>query len=133
MADIGFRAVKSTYIGYVGALYLLLALPLSIVINTFVFGTFDRDRETRKPLPRILVELCLHVWLLGVLIYIARNVVELVPFPIIDGAFGFERKRVKELATAPVFVYVLLKHQRYMSDKMEHVHDRIVRFLKPST
>lgn len=126
----GFRAVKSTYIGYVGALYLLLALPISVGINTLLFGPFDAEREARKPTLRILVELCLHIWLLGVIIYAARNVVEMIPMPFIDNAYGFERRRVKELATAPVFVYVLLKHQRHLADKMDHIHDRIASALK---
>jgi hypothetical protein len=130
MVGTGFRVVKSTYIGYVGALYLFLALPASVAINTLLFGQFDAEREARKPALRILVELCLHIWLLGVIIYIARNLVELIPMPFIDNAFGFERRRVKELATAPVFVYVLLKHQRYLADKMDHVHNKIASALK---
>jgi len=68
----------------------------------------------------ILVRLCI----LGILIYLARNVVERVPFPL-DGAFGFEYKRLKELDNEFIFTIPIFIYHTNFSEKIIDLYKRL--------
>ena len=72
---------------------------------------------------RLTVELLLHIWLLGVTVYIARNLIEKIPSPL-DNIAGFSHKRVKELHSATVFTLVFFYSQTYMREKMGYLYKR---------
>jgi hypothetical protein len=55
-----------------------------------------------------------------VLIYFARNLVELIPYPF-DSYFGFHHKKVKELGAATAFTFVLLYYQPNLNKMMKYL------------
>jgi hypothetical protein len=55
-----------------------------------------------------------------VLIYFARNLVELIPYPF-DNFFGFHHKKVKELGAATAFTFVLLYYQPNLNKMMKYL------------
>jgi hypothetical protein len=122
--DVGVRTVKVMYIGYVAAIYFALAMVVAAASEK-ITGSFDHEQEALKSTFRIGAETFLHIWVIGVITYIVRNLVELIPFLGLDGAFGFDRFRIKELSAATVFVFVLLRHQEYLSEKMKLFYRRI--------
>lgn len=69
------------------------------------------------------MDLIVIIWINGVLIYFARNLVELIPYPF-DNYFGFEHKRVKELSGATAFTFVLLYYQPNLNDIMKYLSVR---------
>ena len=53
-----------------------------------------------------------YIWLIGVIIYIARNIFPLIPFPF-DGIYGFDHNKVKEVTSASVFsIFIITFNQR---------------------
>jgi hypothetical protein len=55
-----------------------------------------------------------------VLIYFARNFVELIPYPF-DNLFGFHHNKVKELSGATAFTFVLLYYQPNLNKMMKYL------------
>ena len=66
---------------------------------------------------QIICEMILAIWFYGVLIYVVRNLVELIPFPL-NGYQGFDHKRVKELGSATVFTFTFLIFCEYFKNKV---------------
>jgi hypothetical protein len=61
------------------------------------------------------------LWLNGILIYVVRNLVPLIPFPL-DTYYGFKHSLVKELSTAAIFVYFLMFFQQHLLDKARNYY-----------
>ena len=79
--EIIVRGIKIIDIGYITALYLILGI-LSAKFFDARLGIFDVNKEKKKPLTQSILELILYLWFIGVFIYIIRNVVPLIPFPL---------------------------------------------------
>ena len=88
------------------------------------FGTLDPRQEAAKSALQLAVECIGLMWLYGVIIYVVRNLVELIPSPL-DGIAGFDHFLVKELKNATVFVFVFLYFQRFFKAKMKAVYARL--------
>ena len=122
--DILMRSIKIFDMGYITILYVTLSLLCAISVDK-IFGEFDEKIEVKKPLWRLTLEFILTIWLYGVLIYVVRNLIELVPFPL-DGYHGFSHKRVKELNSAMVFTFTFVLFSKYLKAKLDFYY----KFLK---
>jgi len=131
--DILMRSIKMLDIGYIAAIYFVFAMVCCILIDKFM-GKYDEEIDKRKPVWRIWVDTVLHMWLIGVLIYIVRNVVELIPFPL-DGYQGFQHKKVKELGNAAVFTFIVMTYQFYLKGRLNILYSKTIDLFvsKPST
>jgi hypothetical protein len=81
---------------------------------------FSNKEEDKKSVIRISLSLILLIWINGVLIYFARNFVELIPYPF-DNLFGFHHNKVKELSGATAFTFVLLYYQPNLNKMMKYL------------
>ena len=115
--DILMRSIKIVDIGYISILYIIVSLICAIITDK-VMGEFDEKVEAKKPMWQLTLEFILTVWLYGVLIYIVRNLIELVPFPL-DNYHGFSHKKVKELSYAMVFSFTFLLFSKYLKAKLD--------------
>ena len=125
--DILMRSIKIVDIGYISILYIIVSLICAIITDK-VMGEFDEKAEAKKPMWQLTLEFILTVWLYGVLIYIVRNLIELVPFPL-DNYHGFSHKKVKELSSAMVFSFTFLLFSKYLKAKLDFYYKFIkIRF-----
>ena len=122
--DILIRSIKIVDIGYITVLYIIMSLICAIITDK-VMGEFDEKKEAQKPVWRLTLEFILTIWLYGVLIYVVRNVIELVPFPF-DGYLGFSHKKVKELNSAMVFTFTFVLFSKHLKAKLDFYY----KFLK---
>lgn len=122
--ELGFRLIKIADIGYITVLYFLIAFFLSTWVDVRLLGPFKPEVAAQKSTHRLLGECILHIYLIGILIYITRNMVELIPSPF-NGIQGFEHLRVKELTNAAVFTFIFLFYQRHLREKLVFLGDRI--------
>lgn len=121
--DIALRVMKMIDIGYIAAIYFVLAYVIAIAID-MMLGPFDKAKNDKKSGARVFGELVGQCWLFGVLTYIARNFVELIPSPF-DGVMGFNHRAVKELGGAAVFSMILLWNSHNFIGKMEYLYTRV--------
>jgi len=115
--DILMRSIKIIDIGYITVLYIIISL-ICATITDKVMGDFDEKHESKKSLWQLTLEFVLVVWFYGVLIYIVRNIIELVPFPL-NNYYGFSHKKVKELTSAMVFTFTFVLFSNYLNKKLQ--------------
>jgi len=114
--DVLMRSIKILDIGYITVIYIAIAIVCAKLVDK-IFGEFDEKKEKKKTKLRLSLEMIGAVWAYGVLIYVVRNVVELVPFPL-DQFHGFEHQRVKELKSATVFTFTFLMFSNILKNKV---------------
>jgi len=113
------RGIKIIDIGFITAIYFSLGLFLAKACDTVV-GEFDEQKENQKPIWEIIIELTFYFWFIGIVIYVVRNVIPLIPFPL-DGIFGFDHMMVKELTNAIAFTITFIYFQKYYQAKIQHL------------
>lgn len=121
--DILLRSIKIIDIGYITIIYFMLAFYLSIWVDAKL-GDFDKEKAASKSTFRLTLESIFHIYLIGVLIYIMRNLVEKIPFPL-DGVQGFIHLKVKELTNAAVFTFIFILYQKHLRAKLEYIRERM--------
>jgi len=98
------------------------AFALGVSLDRAI-GKFDEAEADRKTTGRLAAECIGHIYLCGVVVYLTRNVVERVPFPL-DGVAGFVHGKVKELTNAAVFTFVFMYYQKNLRDKLIYLGGR---------
>jgi len=121
--EIRIRSIKILDIGFITAIYLTLGIVLAKLCDR-ILGEFDEEKEDKKPLWLVLTELFFHLWFIGVVIYVVRNIVPLIPFPL-HGVYGYDHFRVKELINAVIFFVMFMNFQTYYQKKIKHVLHRV--------
>lgn len=125
--EIWIRSIKLLDIGYVTAIYLLVAVFLSNVIDR-ALKPVDESMERQKSLLRRTIEIIGITWLLVATIYVVRNLVELIPSPF-HGIAGFDHFRLKELKFAAIFIFIFLFLQTHFRNKLRIYSDDMGAFI----
>lgn len=125
LQDIVVRSIKMIDIGYITIIYFILAYVIAITIDTWL-GPFNQTKNDKKSIFRIGCELIFQMWCFGMLTYVARNIVELIPFPL-NGIYGFQHRRVKELGSAAVFSVILVWNSHNFVAKMGYLYTRVTK------
>ena len=119
LQDILIRTNKMIDIGYITTIYFILGAIVANAITKFQ-TEFNNKEEDKRTVIKSSLSLVLLIWTNGVLIYFARNLVELIPYPF-DNFFGFHHKKVKELGAATAFTFVLLYYQPNLNKMMKYL------------
>ena len=118
------RSIKILDIGYITAIYITLGIILATICARNL-GKFDEPKESKKPLYQSIIELILYLWFIGIVVYIVRNLVPLIPFPL-NGIYGFDHLRVKEVTSAALFSFSFMYFQYNYQDKIKYVVDKLI-------
>ena len=121
--EVMVRGIKLLDIGFITAIYSIVGILLAKVCDR-INGPFDKEKEDKKPTWRIIVEVILYLWVMGIVIYIVRNLIPLIPFPL-DGVYGFKHILVKEVIHATMFSITFFLFQKHYKKKIEHLLTRL--------
>ena len=122
LQDFLIRTNKMIDIGFITTIYFILGAIVANIITKYQ-TEFNNKNEDKKTVIKSTLSLILLIWINGVLIYFARNIVELIPYPF-DDLFGFHHKKVKELGAATAFTFVLLYYQPNLNKMMKYLSVR---------
>jgi hypothetical protein len=117
------RGVKIIDIAYVAAIYLTLGAVLSITIDRQL-GKFNEQEADKKSTAQLYGEVLLHFASIGILMYIVRNVVEWIPFPL-NGVFSYDHMRLNELRNAGLFGVIFFLFQNNLREKLVYLSKRV--------
>jgi len=124
-----FVLVKLLDIGLVTVYFFVLGLAAAKAFDG-VMGDFDEENYQKISMLQLFVEIVLQLFALGVISYILRNVVRLIPFPL-DGVAGFHHNRLKELDGGEVMALVLILFQHNLIDKVLYFVRRVLNIKVP--
>jgi hypothetical protein len=119
-----FLAVKLTDIGLVTAYYFVIGIVFAKVFDHF-YGSFRKEKYDEKNPILIFFEIIIHLFLIGVVAYTLRNVVQMIPFPL-EGVAGFQHERLKELEGGHVLAIVLVLFQKNLLAKISYFAQRVL-------
>jgi hypothetical protein len=122
-----FRLIKILDIGYTTFIYFVLAILIAVLLD-HLYGPYDEKIEKKKSVKREGLDLIGMIWLNGVIIYIARNLVPFIPSPF-NGLYGFQHGQLKELDSAYVFDFVLIYNQSNLIQRMGLLFNAIKAYL----
>jgi hypothetical protein len=120
--ELVIRSLKLLDLGYIGAGHFLVGFGIARLFDN-VFGSLNVEEEEKKSTARVVCEVVLLLWLNAIILYIFKNLLELVPSPF-DGVGGFEHARVNELKSAPLLAFSLLYYQTNLQDKLKLLYNR---------
>lgn len=115
-----FLFAKILGIGYVTTLYFIAGIALAKVFDA-VYGKFDKEEHEKsgRSLFHLGAEIVFHMFLISVLIYILRNIVERIPYPL-EGIGAYQHSKLKELSSPPILSVVTVLFQKNFKDKTEY-------------
>lgn len=117
-----FRVIKIIDIAYIALLYFIVAYFLGHYVDLFFTKLYGTD-FTNKSNFILSLEVLSQIICIGIITYIGRNLVELIPFPL-EGVNGFVHKRVKELTSGAFLTVFLVMFQYSMQDKLLFIKKR---------
>ena len=119
-----FLSVKLIDIGLVTVYYFVIGIAFAKVFDS-IYGKFDKANYKNVSNFRLLAEILFHLFALGVVAYILRNIVQMIPFPL-EGLGGFQHERLKELEGGHVIAIVLVLFQNNLMDKIKFFVKRTI-------
>ena len=105
LKDAALRGMKLLDIGWITIAYFAMALATVWLFNKVMGSYYDPESplEKSKSTAWLATEVVLHIWLIGALAYVTRNLFELVPWPL-EGVYGFQHLKVKEVSSSVLYV-----------------------------
>jgi hypothetical protein len=114
--EITIRSIKMADISLLGVYYLFGGIVLSLIIDK-LFPVYDEEVYSNKSSQEIFLEVCLNISLIMIIVYILRNIVEKIPFPL-DGVAGYEHKRVSEIKGGVLIAFAVITFQPNFKNKV---------------
>ena len=127
--DLTMRSIKIVDIGFITMINFTLGVAIGAFIDN-TLGDFDEKKQDEKHILQIFGELLLHLYILGIIAYIVRNLTELIPFPL-DGYKGYDHNRLGEMKLGVAFTFALFFYQVHLREKLNYFLKRI-RLMKQS-
>lgn len=110
------RIIKIVDIAYIFSFYALAGFFCSLFINK-IFPMYTKEKYSKYSKGKLIVEICLQFATIGVMVYLIKNLFQLVPFPF-DGIYGYKHSIVKEIESALPLIYTILYFQDHLKDKL---------------
>jgi hypothetical protein len=121
--DLIIRSIKIIDIVFITVLYFIFAISFSKWLDMKI-GPFNKKDNDNKSIPRLLFEIIIHLSVIAISAYIIRNIVGYIPFPL-NGLYGFEHSKVKELSGGVVSGFLLYFYQYNLRSKIEYTFKRM--------
>lgn len=120
--EIILRIIKIIDIAYIFSFYAASGFFLSLLLEK-IFPKFNESIYKNKSTGKIIIDICLQFATIGIVVYLTKNLFELIPFPL-DGIHGYQHKKVKELKEALPLIYTIIYFQYSLRDKLLFVGNK---------
>lgn len=117
--EIIIRSIKIIDIAYIFSIYAIAGFFLSISLDR-IFPLYNESIYKTYSKTKIVLQICLQFAVIGIIVYLTKNLFELIPFPF-EGVYGYEHKKVKEIDTAIPLTYTILFFQNSLKQKLAYL------------
>ena len=116
------RSIKMLDIGYITVVYFIVGFFISFYINKMFDEFIPNENSFDNPHKILLfLDVICQLFVIGILFYIIRNIIELIPFPL-NGVYGYNHSIVKELHTGGVSLgFGMFYAQFNLKDKITYI------------
>jgi hypothetical protein len=125
------RSIKMVAIFYSAFVYILFAFFFVIFLDKHVFPNVDKEKESKKTVIRLILELCAIVGFTGIVSYLFRNFAHAFLFPF-DGIYGYSHSKVSEIKSGSLFTAYVILFNNYLQNKLKLIKNKIVNNLNKS-
>lgn len=119
--------IKVIAIAFVTVVYAFGGLLLTVGSDRYLLKQFydktNKDLE-EKSTSRHLGETIAILAIFGILAYIARNLLQQIPFPL-DGVYGFKYMNVQEVISGSLILWMLLNYSIVLTNKINIIKKRL--------
>ena len=119
--------IKIIAIAFITVIYSFGGIFLVTGANKYLINNFyektDEELE-KKSTSRHLGETTAILALFGILAYIGRNILQLIPFPL-DGVYNFKYTDVKEVSSGALILWILLNYSPILANKINVIRKRL--------
>lgn len=119
-----FLTVKLLDIGLVSTYYFVIGIIFAKLFDA-IYEKFAPEDYDKINIGLLFGDIILHLFILGVVIYVLRNIIERIPSPL-DGIGGFQHSRLKELDSSFVISIVLILFQKNLTKKINAFTKRVI-------
>jgi hypothetical protein len=112
--------IKLLAIAYATILFIMSGLAITKYSDKYIMKKFvekDNEKEKKKNKIRIAIELSSMIGILSIFAYIAKNILQEIPFPL-DGKFGFNYLKVKEVSGGSLVLWSLIAFSPIITSKI---------------
>ncbi len=122
-----FLVAKTTDLALSSVYFFLFALGASILLNflsQFYEAYTMKDKTAEKSLGRLMFEIISNIFFIVFALWIIRNVVERIPFPL-EGYGGYAHAKLSLSTTIMLSSVTMLFFQTSLMDKIRELNERI--------
>jgi len=119
--------IKIIAIAFITVIYSFGGISLCMLSDKYILNVFyDKTEEAsnKKSIMRHIGETIAIISVYGILAYIARNLLQQIPFPL-DNMYGFKYSRVNELTTGTLVLWSLLTYSTVLNSKISIIRRRL--------
>jgi len=122
-----FVTVKLMDIGITYTYFFVVGLIVAKVFDYIYSDLLDESKTDWKtyPIGLFTLNILFHFFLIGVAVYLIRNVVGAIPYPL-EGVAGYQHKRLKELGGGAVLIFMIFLFQKNLTDKVKIYAERVI-------
>lgn len=116
-----FLVVKLIAIVYFSLFYFIIGFTSSLGLNKLVSKEEDKEKTEKEPsMIRLFLECILIFSVVSLIFYFLRKIIKHIPYPL-EGVFGFQTKRLKELNGVALLAPIFMTYQVNFVGKLSKI------------
>ena len=116
-----FLVIKLIAIVYFSLFYFIIGFTSSLGLNKLVSKEEDKEKTEKEPsMIRLFLECILIFSVVSLIFYFLRKIIKHIPYPL-EGFFGFQTKRLKELNGVALLAPIFMTYQVNFVGKLSKI------------